>query len=176
MAEATIMDLTVVCQSFPEILEPQIHRDNILDTIDTIFKGDTNLIVIEGVEGIGKTTLLAQFAKRYPDNALSLFIKPTSIWTYDPKILQFDLCDQIQWALRKEKLEEPEDADDAFLRNSLLKLRKRARTNRELFYFVVDGLHDIPEEDKHIRKPILDMLPLGLQGFRLLHRRRRKRT
>ena len=145
MAKAEIMDLTAACQSFPEIPVPQIRRDNILDTIDMIFEGNTELIVVEGVEGIGKTTLLAQFAMRHPNHALSLFIKPTSRFAYDPGILRFDLCNQLRWTLHQEELKTPEDADDAFLRNHLLELRKRARRNRETFYFIVDGIDEIPE-------------------------------
>jgi len=168
MVEAVIMDLTTVCHSFPRVTSPQIARGNFLDAIETIFEGDTEVVVIEGAEGIGKTTLLAQFARRHPNHALSLFAKPTSRWAYDPAILQFDLCNQLQWALLEEELASAEGADDAFLRTRVLALERRARCNRELFYFVVDGLDEIPEEDRQIRGLIVDMLPLGLPGFRFL--------
>ncbi len=42
----------------------------------------------------------------------------------------------------------------------------RARVDN--FYFVVDGLEDIPEADSFARKTILDMLPFGRKGFRFL--------
>jgi len=168
MTKAEVMDLTVVCHGFPRIPDPQIPRTNFLDAIDTIFEGETELIVIEGLEGIGKTTLLAQFARRYPDHALSLFVKSTSRWAYDPGILRLDLCNQLQWVLHKEELEATEYADDVFLRTRLYDLQKRALRKRETFYFVVDGLGEIPEEDSQIRGIILDMLPLGFSGFRFL--------
>ena len=79
MSEVEVMDLTVVCRSFPVSPHPEIHREHFLDTIDKIFEGDTILVVVEGVDGIGKTTLLAQYAKRHPNHALSLFIVASPI-------------------------------------------------------------------------------------------------
>ena len=57
---------------------------------------------------------------------------------------------------------------DAFLRTSWTQLRKRTRSRKETYYFVVDGLDNIPVEDVHVTKFVLDMLPIGLPGFRFL--------
>ena len=113
------MDLTVVCQSFPEMPQPEIYRENFLDTLETILESGTELVVVEGESGIGKTTLLAQFARRHPDYTLSLFTRSVSRWTCDPEILRFDLCNQIQWILRQEELSSMADANDTFLRSGL---------------------------------------------------------
>lgn len=72
MSKTEVMDLSTVCQSFPRLLEPQIERDNILDAIEMTFAGEAQVLIIEGLEGIGKTTLLAQFVKRHPKHAISL--------------------------------------------------------------------------------------------------------
>jgi hypothetical protein len=166
MGEEEVMDITVVSRSFPQTLHPQVYRENILDTIDTIFEGDTQLLVIEGGEGIGKTMLLTQFAKKYPNQTFSLFIKPTSHWTYDPSFLLLDLCSQIYWALYQKELHELNQIDDGFLRVSIFHLQ--SRTRRKPYYFLIDGLEDIPEEESHVREAILEMLPFGLSGFRFL--------
>ena len=60
MVDATLMDLTAVCHGFPEVSD-QVERENILDAIDTVFEGNTSTVIVEGEEGIGKTSLLAQF-------------------------------------------------------------------------------------------------------------------
>ncbi len=44
MNNVEIMDLTLVCQSFPSISKPQIQRDNILETIEAIFDGETERV------------------------------------------------------------------------------------------------------------------------------------
>jgi len=166
MNKEVVMDVTTVCRSFPQISSPQIQRENILETIDTTFDGDTQLLVIEGREGIGKTTLLTQFAKRYPNQTFSLFITPTSRGTYDPHFLMLDLCNQIYWALHQEELRDPNQIDDGFLRMSIFHLQPRTR--QKPYYFLIDGLEDILEEEPHTREAILEMLPFGRTGFRFL--------
>jgi hypothetical protein len=116
--------------------------------------------MIEGGEGLGKTTLLAQFARQHPDHTFSVFIKAASRFGYDPATVRYDLCCQLLWALRRDASCKPEEADDGYLRKLLLELRRRAR--REAFYLVLDGLADIPDES--IRSAILEMFPLG-EGF-----------
>ncbi len=166
--QVEIMDLTKVCRSFPESPNRVIKRENLLDTIDIIFEGDTQLTVVEAEEGMGKTTLLAQYAKRHPDYALSLFIKPTSSVAYSPDYLREILSEQLHWALHKEPLNR-EFIDDSFFKTQLIKLEKKALRNREIFYFIVDGLDDIPKEDSRVHDIVLkDILPLGLKGFRFL--------
>ena len=98
------MDLTLVCQSFPRLHVPLIPRDNILDTIERMFEGEIELVVIEGREDLGKTTLLAQFARRHPNHTFSVFIKPASSFGYDPASVRYDLCCQLLWVLRPDQL------------------------------------------------------------------------
>jgi hypothetical protein len=159
-----VMHLTLVCQSFPRLPEPLIPRDNLLNTIERMFAGEIELVMIEGDEGLGKTTLLAQFAWQHPDHTFSVFIKAASKFGYDPATVRYDLCCQLLWVLRPDESCRPEEADDGYLRKLFLELRKRAR--REAFYFVFDGLADIPDES--IRSAILEMLPLGQSFYFLL--------
>lgn len=165
--EASLMDLTAVCQGFPE-LNHQVHRDNLLDVIDTMFEGDTRVAVVEGTDGIGKTTLLAQFAKRHPHNALSLFVTYTSQWAYDPKALKVNLYNQILWVLYKEEMPASEDVEDGWLLNSYLDLNKKGQRNKELYYFVLDGLDEFPKKEDVARQLILNILPIGFSNFRFL--------
>jgi hypothetical protein len=164
MVKVEIMDLTVVCQSFPKILDHQIWRDNMLDTLDRMFDDGRQLIVVSGAEGIGKTTLLTQFSKRHPNNIFSLFIKPTNRLGYDPEFMRLDLCNQIHWFLYKSELRPTDEIDDTFLRMLIFELQKRARYT--VFYCIIDGLDDIPEDDGQTREAILDLLPaLGSLNF-----------
>lgn len=100
MAKQTIVDLTNISQSFPSPLDHEVQRENIWNTVDSLFRGGWEVIFIEGDEGIGKTTLLAQLAKRHPYNAFSLFVRPVSRFTYDPANLRFDLSNQVTWLRR----------------------------------------------------------------------------
>lgn len=170
-----IMDVTKVCESFPEICSGSefqdqtiICRDNLINTIDRIFIGNIQVVCIEGDEGMGKSTLLAQYALNHPNNTFSLFIKPLSRWGYAPEIIRFDLCNQIYWVLNGKQLEDPQVVDESFFANSLLRLGRLARLQNQIFHWVIDGLDDIPEEARQVREIILNMLPLGLERYRFL--------
>lgn len=168
MGESIIMNLPVICRNFPKNPIPEVPRENLLQTIDKIFESDTDFLVVEGIEGIGKTTLLSQYAKRHADNALSLFITPISRLSYAPDYLRVILSEQVNWVLYKKRLD-TESIDETFLSTQLPILQKRALRNKEIFYFIIDGLHDLPQEDLRIQDIILqEILPIGLTGFRFL--------
>lgn len=168
MAEATIMDLTVVCQRFPKPPDPEISRENILEAIDTILEGETKIVVIEGAEEIGKTNTLAQFARKHAHNALSLFVSYTSRWAYDPRILRLDLFNQINWVLHKEEVPAAESIEEGLLLTKFFELNRYARNKGQIFYFILDGLDEIPKEDTTTRDLILNILPFGGEHFRFL--------
>ena len=96
MTNIEVMNLTNICRNFPTTIIHEITREHLLDTIDRIFNSGVNIVFVEGMEGIGKTTLLAQYAKRYPDEALSMFIKPTTRYSYDPELIRPIFCESCQ--------------------------------------------------------------------------------
>ena len=49
------------CATFPPLPDQEIHRDQHLETLIRVFSGPVDLLVLEGAEGTGKTTLLSQF-------------------------------------------------------------------------------------------------------------------
>jgi tetratricopeptide (TPR) repeat protein len=169
MVNAELMNLTKVCQSFPELEAPQIKRDNIINTIeDTMFKSGIKLVAVEGNEGIGRTTLLAQFAFAHSDTAISLFLRPESRWGYDLKMVEVDMVNQIHWIVNEEEIRRFEDVDDGLTRQLLFQLQRNARKNRRLYYFVVDGIDEVSKEDRQTREAILDLLPWNVPYFRFL--------
>ena len=162
-----IMDVTKVCSTFPVRFGVQIPRDNIHQSIETILESDVDLVTIEGPEGIGKSTLLAQFAERQLNRCICMFVKPTSRLAYDPALLRADLCNQINWILSGKEIASERAGKQSFYLKSLMELQRRARRPRERFYFVVDGLEDLPSDDECLQN-ILDLLPFGLPHFRFL--------
>lgn len=168
MIKVKPINLPIICRNFPKSPDSEVSRENLLDTIDRIFIGGTDLLIIEGTEGIGKTTLLAQYAKRHSGFALSLFIKPVSRLSYSPEYLREVLCEQINCIVPKSQID-PNLVNDLLFQNQLSKLQKIALRNKKVFYFVIDGLDDLPEEDFHIQNIILqEILPIGLEGFHFL--------
>ena len=55
---AIVMDLPTISRNFPAVPKPEIFRENILSTIESVLEGDVHFVAVEGIEGTGKTTLL----------------------------------------------------------------------------------------------------------------------
>lgn len=72
--------------------------------------------------------------------------------------------------LRQEELN-PDDIasfSDSILRTQICKLVRRANRDKKRYFFIIDGLEDIPDNESQIRKLILDLLPIGLPGIKLV--------
>lgn len=165
-----VVDILTLCRSFPPLPQPAIERPHILAELDEFFSRGIDLVTIEGEEGKGKTTLLAQFAIRHPTRSIGLFARPTSRHTYDPLYLLTDLCEQIHWLVyRKLRPETGEPPNDGEYRLLLNHLEGRARREANPYYFLVDGLEEIPEEDTAVRDELLDLLPFGRSYFHFLY-------
>ena len=126
MPNSIIVDLTVISQSYPTLEEPTVYREGVIDTIERILKDSIDLVLIEGDENIGKTTTLAQFAKKNNSNCISYFIKPTSRWSYRPDFILIDICNQIQWILNKDKELISSDINLKFFQGLMYDLHKHA--------------------------------------------------
>ena len=168
MKQTEIMDLTKIAQSLPSTPDLEIKRDNILETVDTLFNSNTQIVIIEGEDGIGKTNLLSQFVRQHPDNAISIFITPNCLLGYDPHIIKRDLYDQIRWVLEPSDHDDSEYVSDSYFGTCLYGLRKKSKREKQIFYFVIDGLSDIPKERADIQREILNWLPFSYSQFRFL--------
>jgi len=166
MSKVEVLNLTKICNNFPELPKTNIARDNIINTIDTMFATNIDLIFVEGITGAGKTTLLTQFGLKYPHQTISLFINPSSSIGYDHGYLELDLCNQLNWILDGKELSDDQlNYDPSILGKLLFKLRKKIKHKNTLIYFVIDGINEIPE---YARKDIINLLPLGLIGFKFI--------
>ncbi len=167
--DGEIIDLTKIATTFPQLRKPSIQRENMVTTLVEMLGADTEVVIAEGPDGIGKTTLLAQFALEHPNQTFSLFIRSSSRWAYDSGMLTRDLCDQIGWALSKERYRISKGLDPIqLLGNRIFDLQRHANFERSTYYFVIDGLEEIPDEDCHEREMILKILPFGLPRFRFI--------
>jgi hypothetical protein len=162
------MDLTYECTDFPEAPRPEILRADVLDLIDEQFAGDVKLLVLDGAEGIGKTTVCAQFAHRHADRTISLFIRPTTRLVVDPGYLRLELARQVYAALSGQPIGDQPIAE-GFIRSGLASLQRRARQKREPFFFVVDGIADLQPGDAYVKEAVLqELIPWPYEWFRFL--------
>lgn len=161
------LDLNSASFSFPRLPHPQIPRDNILDLIESMFAANLQIVILEGAEGMGKTSCVAQFAQRHSNRAISLFIRPTGRWAYDLDMLRWDLCNQLEWALNRTLIQSQADATDTLYWNRIYHLDRRSKQAGQEFFFVIDGIDEIPDNSEEIKRAIFEMLPFHL-GYRFL--------
>lgn len=160
-------DVTLIAANFPDPPPREMVRENILSTIDDVFNEGIQVLSLEGAEEIGKTTLLAQFAKRHPTNTISIFIKPSTWFAYDPQLVLRDLCNQIHFILNGAEIPNEQQTDEAFYRQLLFGLFRLARQKCVDFYFVVDGFEDTPKESQAMAA-IIGLLPIGASRIKCL--------
>ena len=152
--------LHVLCSTFPPHIDHEIGRDHLLDTYESVFSRPVDLLVVEGESGIGKTTLLSQFARRNPICSVCSFVPPIRRQNYDHQTLRRDYCAQLHAILNPRESSQPEHDRDGVLESLIQKLkRRRGKAN---YYFLLDGLTDIT--DPIIMNEVARLLPIG-HGF-----------
>ncbi len=77
------LNLPGISLTFPELHDPLVPREAVLDQVDSLH-ALIPYVFVKGTDGIGKTTLLAQFALRHSERAISLFLRPFSRSDYSP--------------------------------------------------------------------------------------------
>jgi AAA ATPase domain len=147
---------------------PEVSRDNILDTIERLFSADIGTVVLEGQDGIGKTTVLRQLQRRYPDRVFAVFLSTASRWAYDPSILRDEFCDQMEKATPESQRPDASMPSDTRYAKLLYAINRAARARGEPFYFILDGLEEIPKEDRGTRDELFALLPFQMQGIRCI--------
>ena len=153
-------------RNFPILDGCIVDRPNFLETIVDILTDDNPIVFLEGDEGDGASTTLAQFCKKYPDQTFSLFIKPASKFAYSIDYLRLVLAEQFHWYVSGTSFEKS-FVDSGEYETLFHAVRKKKKATK--IYFVVDGLHQIPEEDRrHVEQIIRDVLPCGVDKFLFL--------
>jgi hypothetical protein len=151
---------------FPPMPFREVKRPHLIDTISGYFSEKYPVVFVEGEDGCGATTLLAQFCMAVETPCFHAFVRPHSRFAYSVPYLRLMLAEQFCAYLGRDL---PADSivDDREYNALLLAVRKRK--GRGVLHFVVDGLHQVPKEDtRQIKEIFTDVLSLGVDGFRFL--------
>jgi hypothetical protein len=158
-----VVDVTKLCSSFPVLPEDLVVRDNLIQAIETAFEEGNEVVFVSGHDGLGKTTLLGQFAKAHSLNTFCLFVNASARLAADPEYLKFELCNQMHWFLYSTTL--PENlSEDAAIRTLTLELHKRAVRKKQFYYVVVGS----PITSDVAGALCGDILPLRLPTFKFV--------
>lgn len=161
-----VINLFSKCQSSPDTGSTVITREYLIDLVKSMATTECPVVFIEGDDFIGKSTFLVQYAVHECGCSISTFINPASKWAYNPDFIRSDLYEQIKCALAIHNTSGC--VDSTMFENAIYELHRKAVRESVVYYFVIDGLDSIPDEDVQIRSIILSMLPIGLKNFRFL--------
>ncbi len=151
-------------RAFPHVADNEIFRENIINTIKTL-AASVHVVVVEGPEGVGKTTLLSQIARRYADRSASVFLSDDDRASFDRETITDNLADQLHWALRQSPRAH-DRADPAEVQSYAEELRRLSRKRGQKFYFLIDGLAEIAPHVSGGPRGILEIFPqIGLDAF-----------
>jgi hypothetical protein len=148
--------------------EPRLSRDNLVRTLEALLSGDVETVIVWGQDGIGKTTLLKQFEVFRKDSVFALYISAASRFAYDPQQIASELYSQVETRLSGS---EPSSVsgDPVELGKLFIRLRRRAERDKCVFYFILDGVDELPEGEDSTAREILNLLPFGVASqFRFL--------
>lgn len=151
---------------FPTLPERAVERRHVIETMFELPTEDHSVVFVEGEDGCGATTLLAQFCLASVVPCFHLFVRPHSRFAYSVPYLRFVLAEQFCSYLGRD-LPNDSVADDGEFDALLLAVKKKKRG--EALYFVVDGLHQVPKEGRrHVKNIFTNVLSIGVEGFRFL--------
>lgn len=136
-----------------------IDRDNVICTINKILSGETKLLFIEGDEGIGKSTLLREYNKKYSSNTIHIELDISCRWGSDIRFFTYLLYTKLYGFINGvecnlDNIEIP----DGELLEILVLANKTLVKRRESLTILIDGLDEISINDS---QTIINHLPIS---------------
>ena len=127
---------------------------------------DTSVLLVEARPGIGASSLCAEIYESLDTPAILLTVEAGSRAGYSIPILLSQAIRQANLQLGLTNEPAGQDSSAGEWHNLLMKLQRRARTARQQLHLVIDGLYQIPPEDKrYLQDVIKDVLCLGVAGI-----------
>ena len=167
MSDSVVRTINV-SYTAPDLPTPMVSRPHLTSAILQLFDPSTETICVEGRPGYGKTTLLREFADVCHSPCFSIFLRPGSRHSYDPVLARVDLANQLYWHLESRRLTDDQEPTDGALRTLLRRCAHGLARRNATAYFIVDGLHHIPDDDDSLLQAIMALLPFGIKPFRFL--------
>lgn len=171
IASDSVKDLTVTNPNFPDFPEKHLPRPNLVEYIYSQFSSNCRVILVEGEDGQGKTTLLSEFARTYNSRCITYFVEKEP-WSQRPEAFLRRLCEQISFALPEPITIDADTYDDIkrLFSRLIQKLEDIANRDKQPYFFVIDGLEYILASSSP--ESILTVLPPTRRWIYLLGSKR----
>jgi hypothetical protein len=160
-----IVDLISINDSFPNLSDELISRDNYLDLIEKKLEYH-DVLFLKGESGVGKTSILASFARDKSFQVISHFVMPSYLYSYSPDFVKRNLAKQILFYSSQE-IDDDIETDDTFsnLQIRLLRKIRLDKKNRRSLYFIFDGFGELEKNDLDSLQSLILNLPFKSAKF-----------
>lgn len=153
--------------TFPRLEDWYVQRDTIIENIDFHLRNGIDVLLLDGDEGYGKTTALAQLALRLQNRCLCTFARRDDKLFGHPDVLRADLYRQVRRLLDAHDTA-TDSSDQAVWWSALTALRRAARSEKETIVFIVDGLNTFGDRDAVTLDAIMELYPIGTPDFQFV--------
>lgn len=154
-----IVDMYYYSYTRPLQILNEIIRKAIIELCEKRLDAD-NVLCLTGEEGIGLTTILAQFAKYHGTHCVSYFCNDLESMRWNPEVMEQEIVRQLYWYIKGNSDDfNIATAEGITIKSIYTKVLLEHKRRKQPLYFVFDGFDSIPSEKFETIKRIFDSLP-----------------
>ena len=140
-----VMDMFHCSATRPKPVPNEIIRKQELELCEKRLEKDS-ILYLTGEEGVGLTTLVAQFARLHGTHCVSYFNNGLDRILLTPEFIERDIVSQLLWYVTSGKSFQLDDADRFNLDSIAYKVLRKMSQSESPLYFVFDGFDCISTE------------------------------
>ena len=160
-----IADMYYYSETRPCTVANEINRTSELALCEKRLENDS-ILCLYGDDGVGVTTLLAQFAKQHGANCVSYFYDGLNIVFMDAEVMEVSVAQQLHWYVNGNEDDfNIADASQANLPYLTFSALRKLRSSDKPLYFVFDGFDNIPSEKMESIKRFFEKMLWGQGKF-----------
>lgn len=148
-------------------VQPLVQRKNLFTTIKSLLT-KYDIVLLEGEDGIGRTTLANDIAMDFGRMSLPVFIHPATQWGFDPRTLQEVIAEEMMRVSGRQLPDASLQISESDYQLLIQEQQRRFRRSGEIVVVIVDGIDELIASEAELRASLLATLPLGIPGFKFI--------
>ncbi len=123
-------------------------------------------VLLEGDDGMGKSSLAKDVASSHPERSISIFMRPATLWGCNPDIFRETISEQMLRYLGEALPSDDSPISEAQYQEILMKLQRRIRRSGQEVVLIIDGVDELGVDETEMRRSLFNIIPLGLPGVK----------
>jgi hypothetical protein len=156
--EVQLITLNTISLSFNPEKAQGLYRESYIGGIENLIKEGASTVIVDGDTGIGKTTVLSQFARKHQFDCISYFANKLDKFSFSSDYITEDIGRQLHFVLKNVQPTDDQKFNINQINSMKLDLARALRKRKKLF-IALDGLDQFSPSEFEQIKPMLDALP-----------------